>query len=501
MNVKSRRQSIVFGLFAAVFVALFIFMDAGVSRGDPDTYWHIELGKEMIRQHRVIDTAIHTFAGESLPYVPHEVGFQLIVGSLYNAGEWKAIHLFTLFSVFLLAWGLYRLMEVSRQEMDLPRMHPFLVYVVLPFLLYFIYLVYFHIRPQMISAGLVVWFAVWLRRFALHAGAGKALVLGLLSWVLANVHTGVWPVVFVLLTMHMLDNAWSKKLVRYDWLAAAGVIAGGLANFGGWRSLTYFAALSNSPFTKWINEWQPISYSGDGFAFAGVILFILSAMYSLTQRPFRPFRFLLFIGMMYLGLSSYKQFLFLLLFLPYYAAPAIDRFKRLQLFGSPEAYIRPKVVLPLLTLGLAVNFTAQMFQDVKDPASKYPVEEMDYILQAFPSSERPKVLSTYTTSGYVLFRGGDVLADGRFDPFILDPTRGVHGWTAFERSVNGFRSEYLMDVVRSDKPDYLIIPMADADPSANTLQLVALKEVVRQLPKPVFKGSYGLVWDLRGRSE
>ncbi|TJY40734.1 hypothetical protein E5161_16435 [Cohnella pontilimi] len=497
MQTLSRQQNIVFLLFAVVFVSVFIFLDAGSSRNDPDTFWHIELGKEMLRQGKVLDTAIHTFAGDNLPYVPHEAGFQLIAGALYEAGGWAGLHLLTLLSVFMLTWGLYRLMEVSRQEADLPRMHPLLGFLVLPCLVFFVYYAYFNIRPQMISAGLVVWFAVWLRRFAMGADVRKAAALGIISLILANVHTGVWPVIAVLLGMQTAERIWLKKLNRYDAIAMLLVVLGGLANFGGWKSLTYFVTLSDSPFTALILEWRPVAFSSNFPAFAIVVLFILCAMYSLRDKPLRPFRLMLFIGMMYLGLASYKQFLFLILFLPYYLAVVVDRFKRLAVFRNPEAYTRIKVVLPLLALGLMINFSTEMFAKYEQPVTQYPVEEMDYILKMNDSGKRPKVLSTYDASGYVMFRGGDVLADGRFDPFILDSTKGVQGWTAFERSYNGFRSGYLMDVIRADRPDFLILPLSDPKETVNSLKKVEQEDVRKQLREPDFTGSFGEVWDLR----
>ncbi|MBD0382365.1 hypothetical protein [Paenibacillus sedimenti] len=486
-------QRIIFSLYAAIFLVVFIFMDANSSRKDPDTFWHIEVGKEMIAQGKIIDTAIHTFAGDNLSYVPHEVGFQWIVGGLYGMWGWKGVHLFTLLSVFILAWGLYRLMEISRQEMDLPRMHPFLVYVALPLFMFYIYLAYFKIRPQMISAGFVVWFVVWLRRLSMDATVKKAGVLGLLSLILANVHTGVWAVIAVIFMMQVLERVWEKKLNRYDLIALSCMIVGGLANFGGLKSLTYFLTLSNSPFTQIIEEWKPISYSSNYIAFMILVAFVVSAMFSLKRRPFR---FMLFIGMMYLGLASYKQFLFLALFLPYYMAVVVDRFKWSKVFRSLEPYIGLKFILPLIMAGLLLNFLADMFTEYKQPLTKYPVEEMSYILQKNKSSGRPKVLSNYGTSGYVMFRGGDVLADGRFDPFILESTKGIHQWTAFERSVNGFRSGYLMDVIQSDRPDFLILQTPDSKKTVNSLSAVELDEVKQQLGKSDFTGSFGQVWDL-----
>jgi hypothetical protein len=95
------------------------------------------------------------------------------------------------------------------------------------------------------------------------------------------------------------------------------------------------------------------------------------------------------------------------------------------------------------------------------------------------------VLAKYGDSGYVMFRGGDILCDGRQDPFITDESKGVFGWTAFERSIKGF-SVNLPDVVRYDKPDYVIV-------TTNTASRL-FADWTREFGKPVYKGRYGSVF-------
>jgi hypothetical protein len=115
----------------------------------------------------------------------------------------------------------------------------------------------------------------------------------------------------------------------------------------------------------------------------------------------------------------------------------------------------------------------------------YPVDEMNYILQQTPQGIRPKILSSYGSSGYVMFRGGDVLCDGRQDPFITQTSLGALGWTAFERSMYGF-SEYLPDIVKYDHPDYVIVHKG----SSHKL----FDDWVLKFGQPVYKGTYGSVF-------
>jgi hypothetical protein len=115
----------------------------------------------------------------------------------------------------------------------------------------------------------------------------------------------------------------------------------------------------------------------------------------------------------------------------------------------------------------------------------YPVEEMNYIMNQTPDGVRPKVLARYGVSGYVMFRGGDILCDGRQDPFITDESKGVFGWTAFERSIYGFNDK-LPDIVEYDHPDYVL--------TINNVSAKQLNKWVDRFGAPVFKGHYGNVF-------
>lgn len=80
---------------------------------------------------------------------------------------------------------------------------------------------------------------------------------------------------------------------------------------------------------------------------------------------------------------------------------------------------------------------------------------------------------------------GDVLCDGRQDPFVTKDSLGVLGWTAFERSMHGF-SEYLPEIVNYDHPDYVI--------TSKKVSYKLLKEWTQKFGQPVFTGTYGSVF-------
>lgn len=358
--------------------------------------------------------------------------------------------------------------------------HPLLLLFVL-LVACWIYYGYFKIRPQMISAGLIVWFVVYLREFQLRAGWKPAAALIALSFLVANIHTGVWLVIAVFAGMALLESLLDRQLNKRRIIAFAGVWLVGLLNPGGLKSLFFILTVTKNDFNMLINEWQPIQFN----KLESLPIMLLLLFFVLTL-PFaargKPFRYFLAAGILYLGVANFKQNLFMWLLIPYFAAAALDAVPRLRSW-RPQLGMRS--VLICLLAGLAVN---SAFVFVKLPpvnAKDYPVEEMSYILARSPEGHRPKVLSTYGTSGYVMFRGGDILTDGRQDPFITEASKGTLGWTAFERSMHGF-SEYLPEIVAYDKPDYVIV-RRDASWKLYDIWVEAFGE-------PSFKGTYGSVF-------
>lgn len=469
-------------LYCCLIVIIVLLMFPEYSFNDPDTFWHIEVGSYMIQHGQVLHHAIHTFYGDKLPYVPHEFGFQILVALLYKALGWPGTYILTAVCLLFLILGLLRLGQTARKESGLEQEHILL----LPFVLLiscWIYYNYFKGRPQMISSGMIVWFFVYLREYQLNPRKKYAVNIVALSWTIANFHTGVWLVIAVFTGMALLESILNRTLKLPQMTVFGLVWAIGILNPGGLKSLLYILTVTHKNFNLLINEWQPIQFNSlENLPILLLLLFFVCTLPFALQG--KPFRYFLMLGILYLSVSSFKQNLFMWLFIPYFAAVFFDSLpvQRLQDSGS---LVRKPVLKLCLVLGLTLNTAYLFIFPPRIDAQNYPVAEMNYILRRTPPGIRPKVLSSYGSSGYIMFRGGDVLCDGRQDPFITKASIGILGWTAFERSMYGF-SEYLPEVVKYDHPDYVIVH--------NGTSRKLFDDWVGEFGQPVYKGTYGSVF-------
>jgi hypothetical protein len=477
--MKSKALPLVLGIIITITV---ILLFPRFSYNDPDTFWHIELGHYMLAHKTILHHAIHTFYNDQLPYVPHEFGFQLTAAALYQAFGWPGTYVLTAVCLFLLILGLDRLTRVSRKEIGLEERRPILLLLVM-LVSCWIYYCFFVTRPQMVSSWMIVWFFVCLREFQMSLKTKYAVGMTVLSFTVSNFHAGVWLVVAVFTGMACLEALAEKKFTRRHAAAFVSVWLAGLLNPGGIRSVFYILTVTKGNFNMLINEWQPIQFTKtENLPILLLLLFFVAILPFTLHR--KLFRFLFMIGILYLGVSSYKQNLFMWLFIPYFAATLVETVP-----GVRNLRIRfdRRHLIFCLAVGLCVNIIYNFANPPRVDAKQYPVQEMNYILHKAPPGVRPKVMAPYGSSGYVMFRGGDVLCDGRQDPFVTPKSKGALGWNAFERSMYGF-SEYLPDIVRADHPDYVV--------TRNNASYKLYQDWVKEFGEPVFKGSFGSVFEM-----
>lgn len=484
VNEKSKTSRY---LLIGVYIILFIFvMQTKEVFNDSDTFWHIELGRYMLEHNTVLTHAIHSFVPTELAYVPHEFGFQILIALLFNLLGWSGTYILSAICLFFVIYGMYTLTTLSRREVGYRPHHLFSIILIMP-LAYFIYNNYFSLRPQIVSSALIIWFFIFMRGFTQDIKKKHFVILPLFSCLLANIHAGVWIVLPVFLVMTYIELVVNRTLRIKHHVIFLLTLCAGLLNVGGAKSIFYFFTITKGGFNKEIMEWAPVDFSSFSDARTVLLLTFIGLIPFVLHK--KVFRYFFMLGILFLGVSNYKENLYLWLFFPYFVATVFDQ---IPIVKNIKTMISNKLVLIALSIGIGINIFSAFIYPTDVNVETFPVQEMDYVLKQTEPGTRPKVLAHYNVSGYVMSRGADILADGRQDPFITDESKGVYDWNAFERSirVQGF---HLPEIANFDKPDYIIVHSSKEDSDQKLIQ-----SWITAFGEPVFKGDYGLVFKFSG---
>ncbi|MFE8700906.1 hypothetical protein ACFYKX_11620 [Cytobacillus sp. FJAT-54145] len=443
-----------------------------------DMYFHLGIGEWMLDHRQIPTYAINSF-DPSLPYVTHEIWFQWALAWLYQKGGWNLVHLASSLCLFFTVYAMVRLLQEGRETKDLTGMDVFiLLLLLLPMMMMF-----FSIRPQIVSAPLIVWAFVWMVRFTKKPRMWRALILVGSSFVLANVHGGVWPVLFVLWGIVVAAYVYQEKRLPLSFvILSISQFGVALFNPGGLENILYILLVGGDPrVAEWNEEWKPLVYTSHPTLLLVFLLFLF-CVFLMKRNPLSLF---LALGIGTLAVSGFKQAHFLFLFLPFFWG-LVPNTNLLRFSLSFSRF------LLLFTLGVVAYAGAGILPEKAEANPNYPVEEMAYVNQHY---HQPKVLADFNVSSYILQQGGSVLADGRWDPFQQDESRkGSRNFTALERSyyITKGHLPILLEEISLSHPDVLLLPH-----NPDGTRPFEEEAITKRFGEPVFEGTWGKVWDVK----
>ena len=299
---------------------------------DPDTQWHIAVGRAIWDSGRVprTDPFSHTFAGA--PWIAKEWLSQLLLFAAHATAGWRGV---AVLACVAIAVSFTLLLGFLQGRIDPTRA---LMATLVAILLSAGQLL---ARPHVLTLPiLVVWTGCLMRVVERRAPPPWGLLWLMAMW--ANLHAGFaigFAVAGLLAAEAVLAGGPAGRAGRAArWgLFLAGALAASCASPYGWRPLAVGAALlgSGEPL-PYIGEWQPLGLDPTGVAAVGALLLLLAA---LGLRPRRNLFRLLIVALF--GAMMIRHVRFLVLFAlvaPIVAAgPLAAAFPRL----APRAGPRP----------------------------------------------------------------------------------------------------------------------------------------------------------------
>lgn len=393
-------------VFALLTVAISLIAAGSRLLGDPDTQWHIAVGRQIWTAAAVptTDTYSYTYAGA--PWIAKEWVSQLILFGADAVDGWRGVVLVTALAIGLAFALLFAHLE---RRLRLP------LATVLTLVALVMTVEHMLARPHMLVLPVIVAWTTGLCAAREH-GRAPPLALALLMALWVNMH-GSFPLGLALAGVLALEAlvktpgpARLRQFVPWALFLAAATGATLVSPYGIDAILVPLRMEGNAETLKYVQEWAPLGFDATG-VIAVVVATVCVAALLLRWRE-NVFRLLL-LGLLAVMMGRHVRFvsLFGVVAMPL-VATALARWPRLASRGhEPPAALwgTVGVLAAAAIVALAISRPA--------PAADM-TPEAAYRAAVAAGVEGP-VLNTYDFGGFLIAHGVRTFIDGRTDQLFL----------------------------------------------------------------------------------
>ncbi|MEA2802344.1 MAG: hypothetical protein QOE49_2439 [Rhodospirillaceae bacterium] len=422
---------------------------------DPDTQWHVAIGKWIVENGRVPTVDSHSFTFFGKPWIAKEWLSQVAFAAAFEAGGWGAVVVLAAAAIAATFALLLRLL--LRDLAPLPALILALAAAAMS-------APQFLARPHALALPfMLLWVAGLVQAVERRRAPRPVLLLAMLLW--ANLHGGftlglVLCAAFALEAVLGARDVAERKVLFVAWLkfaVAAGLVAC-LTPYGPESMLVTFRIFNLGGVLSAIQEWSSPDFH-EQFVQEGVLLLGLFAAFSRGLRL--PFvRLVIVLGLLHLYLKYARNGELLATLVPLMLAPILarqwpalapdDGSTRLLAIGHPAG--RWAVAIALLgaaTFGLGMA----RYSAFKPPAEVMPAAAFAFVRDA--KLEGP-VFNDYDFGGALIQAGVPTFIDGRGELYGGDFIKhyvealGLRGEESLERVLD--RHDIQWTFLRKDRP-------------------------------------------------
>jgi hypothetical protein len=400
-------------LVAAV-VYVVVLLAGGALLSDPDSYWHVAVGRWIV-EHGWVPTAdpfSFTFLGQH--WIAKEWLSQLLYSAAFSLGGWTGMAVLAA-AAAALAFGLL----ARRLEATLAPV-PTLLLLAAAFVLVTPHLT---ARPHALALPVMV---AWTGGLVAAVDARRAPSFWLLPlmalW--ANLHGG-FTLGLLLVGAAGLDAVWSapatgRKAVAFAWIrfALLALVAACVTPYGPEPILVTGRILGMGDTLHFITEWRPQDFGHIGPFEVVLLLAIGFALYRGLTLP--PIRILTILGLLHLALSAGRNGELMGLLAPLFlAAPLAAQFPTIRA-GDPHPD-RGRLALAAVILAALLPATAGIaaITTIRPPPGITPAAALTALRAATPGP----IFNAYDFGGYLIANGVPTFIDGRTELFGADFVR------------------------------------------------------------------------------
>ncbi|EKS35853.1 hypothetical protein [Afipia clevelandensis] len=368
---------------------------------DPDTYWQIKVGQQILDTGALPRTDTFSFTMQGQPWISTQWLAQVLYAAAFARAGWAGPVVLTAASIAgafaILAWFIRRRLDAV----------PALVLVMAALA---IASPHFLVRPHALAMPVMVAWLAGLIAAADRSNAPSYWLLPLIAlW--ANLH-GSFILGLALIGPVALDvvlkvdaQARARMLLRWFVFGVAALAASCLTPYGVEAILAARNILTLGAALPLITEWRPADFSRLG-AFEVCLLLGLGAVL-LKGLTLPLMRIVLVIGLLHMALSHIRNITVLALLLPLViAAPLAARFGRVDESPKAARWCGPLAAAALVAIAamsafvIAINCYA-------------PSSSLAPAVAALKERGVTRVLNDYDFGGYLIWTGIPVAIDGR----------------------------------------------------------------------------------------
>jgi len=404
-------------LLVAAASYLLLLLLAGQLLNDPDSYWHLAVGRWIIEHGTVpvTDPLSHTMRGAH--WIAFEWLSQLAYTGAHALGSWWGVAILAAAAIAAAFGILTHFLLRSLSPL------PTIVLVTAAFVLTSPHML---ARPHVLALPvLVLWVGVLVSAVDRNRPPPFLLLPLMVFW--ANLHAS-FTLGLALMGPIALEAIWratksARNRVTQQWLLFGflAVVAACITPYGPAMFLATYRTIRLGDALSIVNEWQPQDFSRIG---AFEIILLLCIGYALYRRlTLPPLRILIILGLLHLALSQVRHADVLALLGPLFIAaplaPQIEIRKKLKSQPQVNAYPYAGALVALLVVLTAALVSLR-------PIAPNSRNTPSAAIAAGNVANAGPVLNDYAFGGYLAYAGIPPFIDGRAEVYGRDFTLRHH---------------------------------------------------------------------------
>lgn len=385
-----------------------LLTQAGALLNDPDTQWHMAVGRWIVANGTVpwTDLFSHTFAGQ--PWIAKEWASQLILfGAYAGAGWWGVAVLAAVVVAASLAWLHHWLGRSLNAVLALAA-------VVVAFAVLAPHLL---ARPHIfIMPVLLAWTIGLVTAVERGTTPSPWLLLAMAAW--ANLH-GSYPIGLVIAGMLAGEGVVTgprserrARAARWALFLGAATLAACATPYGYRPFLVNLGLFGSGESLRFITEWQPLGFDLAGTLALIALVLCLGTLVRAPRTNLFRIGLLAILGTMMIRHSRFAD-LFILVAPVVMAGPFLSLFPGLAATARPPGRIFDKLVVAALALAV-IGFAARIAPE-PNPA----VTPTAALEAARMRGLTGPVYNHYDFGGFLIAAGVETFIDGRADQIFL----------------------------------------------------------------------------------